>query len=76
MLTDEELETARLAIENVLVEMRDNRMSLFGQGNGLVIREQDGKDSSIIRLSIPNALRIGLNAVEEHRRTNPAEESA
>ena len=57
------LELGRKAIEDVLVEWRDNRLSEFNRGNGLVIRERDGKDSSIIRLGSETALRIGLKAM-------------
>ena len=57
------LELGRKAIEDVLVEWRDNRLSELNRGNGLVIRERDGKDSSVIRFGSETALRIGLEAM-------------
>jgi hypothetical protein len=62
-LTLEQLEIGRKAVEDVLIEWRDERLSALGRNNGLVIRERDGRDSSIIRLTIEDALRIGLKAI-------------
>lgn len=62
-LSDELLEIGRKAIEDVLVDWRDNRLSMFNRGNGLVIREKDGRDSSIIRFGPETALRIGMKAI-------------
>lgn len=67
-ITDQDFEVGRKAVEDVLVEWRDNRLSVLGRNNGLVIRESDGSDSSIIRMSIEDALRIGLTAIAAHRR--------
>lgn len=53
---DSLLEIGRKAIEDALVEWRDSRMSMFTRGNGLVIREKDGSDSSIIRFGPESAL--------------------
>lgn len=61
--SDELLEIGRKAIEDVLVDWRDNRMSEFNRGNGLVIREEDGRDSNIIRFGPETALKIGLKAM-------------
>jgi len=60
------LEIGRKAVEDTLVDWRDNRLSMFNRHNGLVIREKDGKDSSIIRLGTEDALRIGLRAMAQH----------
>lgn len=60
---EELLEIGRKAIEDTLVDWRDNRLSEFNRGNGLVIREEDGRDSSIIRFGPETALRIGLKAM-------------
>ena len=60
------LEVARKKIEDVLIEWRDNRLSQFDRGNGLVIREADGKDSSVIRLGPEDAVRIGLLVIADH----------
>jgi hypothetical protein len=63
---DEELlEIGRLAIEAELVQWRDDRMFTL-RNNGLVIKERDGRDSSIIRFGPEDALRIGLLAMAEH----------
>ncbi len=61
--SDELLEIGRKAIEDALIEWRDDRLSMFTRGNGLVIREKDGKDSSTIRFGPETALRIGLKAM-------------
>ena len=61
--SSELLEVGRKAIEKTLLEWRDNRLSEFNRGNGLVIREKDGKDSNIIRFGSETALRIGMKAI-------------
>lgn len=65
-LTAEDLEVARLAIEDTLVDFRDSRI-FVSRNNGLVIKERDGKDSSIIRLGSEDALRIGIKAIIKRR---------
>jgi hypothetical protein len=67
ILTDEEMEVGRQAVENALVELRDSRISLLGRGNGLVIRECDGTPSSVIRMGLEAALRIAMDAIEARR---------
>jgi len=62
-LDDELLEIGRKAIEDQLIEWRDSRLSEFNRGNGLVIRERDGSDSSVIRFGPETALRLGLLAI-------------
>jgi hypothetical protein len=59
------MEIARQAIEDRLVEFRDERLSTL-RGNGLVIRERDGSESSIIRFGPETAVAIGLNAIAQH----------
>lgn len=59
------LEVGRAAIEKVLIEWRESRLSEFNRGNGLVIREKDGSHSSIIRFGPETALSIGLKAIAE-----------
>lgn len=66
---NELLEIGRKAIENTLIEFRDDRLSEFMRGNGLVIKEKDGTDSSIIRFGPETALRIGLLAIDEYLET-------
>lgn len=60
---EELLEVGRKAIEDELIKWRDERLSMFNRGNGLVVREKDGKDSSIIRFGPETALKIGLKAI-------------
>jgi len=57
------LEIGRKAIEDVLIEWREGRLSELNRGNGLVVREKDGRDSSIIRFGPETALKIGLKAM-------------
>lgn len=59
------LEVARRAIEDALVELRDSRISIGIRNNGLVIREQDGTESPIIRFGPEDAVRIGLMAIAD-----------
>lgn len=59
------IEIGRQAIEDALIEMRDSRMSVLNRGNGLVVYEKDGTESSIIRFGPEMALRIGLKAINK-----------
>jgi hypothetical protein len=67
------LEIARKKVEDVLIQMRDARIARLFMANGLVCREANGDDSYIIRLSIDDALRIGLNAVLDHQKEKKEE---
>lgn len=64
-VNEQALEAARLAVEDVLIEMRDSRISIMGRGNGFVVLERDGEPSSIMRLGTPEGLRIGIKAYLE-----------
>ena len=57
------IEVGRKAIEEYLVICREGRFSQPFRGNGLVIREKDGKESSVIRCGPDRALEIGLKAI-------------
>lgn len=61
---DHLIEVGRKAVEDSLLHRRDARFSLLGYGNGLVVREKDGGESSIIRLSTGDAIVIALKAIE------------
>jgi hypothetical protein len=61
--TNECLETARKAVEDELIRLRDSRISKLLRNNGLVIKESNGNPSEIIRLSIEDCIRIGLKAI-------------
>lgn len=69
------IEIGRRAIEQALVEWRDDRLSQI-RGNGLVICEVNGKPSSIIRFGPETALKIGLKAIAEALRALPREAPA
>ena len=58
------LEIGRKAVEDVLIDYRDSRISQM-RGNGLVCREANGSPSSVIRLGPEDALRNGLRAIAE-----------
>jgi hypothetical protein len=60
------MEVGRKAIEDTLVEWRDSRLSEFTRGNGLVIREKDGSESSIIRMGPEAGVKIALKAIADH----------
>lgn len=62
-VTPEDVEAARVAIEDELVEMRDARMFTGPHANGLVVREKDGGDSSIIRLGTRQAIQAAVAAI-------------
>jgi hypothetical protein len=57
---------AHKAVEDVLIEFRDRRISAPLHGNGLVAREADGKDGSIIRLGAREGIRLALKAIADH----------
>lgn len=56
------LEVGRRAVEDVLIDMRDSRMFTI-RNNGLVIKEKDGSESSIIRMGAENAVSLALRAI-------------
>lgn len=56
----------RKKVEDVLIDHRDDRISILGRNNGLVVREKDGTESHIIRLGTEMALGIGLKAIVDH----------
>jgi hypothetical protein len=56
------LTAAHVAVEDVLIEMRDSRIGQLGPANGFVVRERDGSPSDIIRLGTRWGLEIGIKA--------------
>lgn len=70
------LALARRAVEDLLVEFRDSGWSV-AVGNGLVIAGRDGQQSSAIRLSTSEGLRIGISTylAALNARTPPTQES-
>lgn len=72
-ITPEDLTAAHLALEDQLVEMRDDRMWVWiggrPPGNGLVIREKDGSDSHLIRIPTRMAIEMAIKAILERAET-------
>jgi hypothetical protein len=67
-MTDVDYEVGRLAVEDVLVERREARISML-RGNGLVIAEKDGKPSPVIRMGMEEALKIAYEAARKSHDT-------
>lgn len=65
------MQKAHVAVENVLIEWRDDRLSMLLCANGLVVKEKDGTPSSIIRLGTRAAIQLSLrelaNILEEEK---------
>lgn len=61
-INEQALAAAHKAVEDVLIEFRDRRISVLNRGNGFVCREYDGQESSIMRLGTRDGLRIGIKA--------------
>ncbi|MBF6213741.1 hypothetical protein IU487_22245 [Nocardia puris] len=59
------LRIAHCKIQDALIEFRDRRISLPGRGNGLVVREANGEESSMIRMSVQDAVRLAINAIAD-----------
>lgn len=57
---------ARRAIEDALIEWRDDRLSMVTRNNGFVVKEADGTESSIIRFGPEVGVRIALKALADH----------
>ena len=70
------MEVGRKAVENALVEWRDSRLSMLRRNNGLVIREKDGKESSIVRFGPEVGVAIALRAIAEHLETKAQNDQA
>ena len=56
------LTAAHVAVEDVLIEMRDGRIGILGPANGFVVKEKDGSPSGIMRLGTRHGLEIGIKA--------------
>ena len=68
---DDLCEVARKKIEDVLIEFRDARISIFGRGNGLVVAEKDGTPSHVMRLTVEASISIALLAIAEYLDKSP-----
>jgi hypothetical protein len=61
-LNERALTLAHAAVEDVLIEFRDARISVMGPANGFVVKERDGSLSDIMRLGTRDGLAIGIKA--------------
>ncbi len=66
VLTPQEIESARLAIEDTLIERREARLSMMNR-NGLCIFERDGTPSPSIRMSVPEAIMLAIETINAER---------
>jgi hypothetical protein len=62
-LLSNDLTRMHLAVEDVLVDLRDERIGVINRANGFVIKERDGSPSGIMRLGTRDGLRIALAAL-------------
>jgi hypothetical protein len=70
-LDEDALTAAHLAVEDVLIEFRDERLSVIGPANGFVVRERNGDPSGVMRLGTREGLRIGIEAYLAHQTFRP-----
>jgi hypothetical protein len=68
------LRVAHRKIGDALIEFRDRGISTLGRGNGLVVRAANGEESSVIRMTVQDAVRLALNAIADELATEPTEE--
>jgi len=61
-LDETALTAAHCAVEDVLIELRDARISAMGPANGFVVREADGEMSGVMRMGTRHGLRIAIQA--------------
>jgi hypothetical protein len=64
-LDDTALRLACVAVEDVLIDYRDRRISMLGAANGFVVNERDGSPSEVMRLRTRDGLRIAIRAYLE-----------
>jgi hypothetical protein len=56
------LTVAHVAVEDVLIELRDRRIGVIGPANGFVVRGKDGTQSGVMRLGTRAGLEIAIKA--------------
>jgi hypothetical protein len=56
------LTAAHVAVEDVLIELRDARISVLGPANGFIVKERDGSPSPVMRLGTRDGLEIAIAA--------------
>jgi hypothetical protein len=67
------MECGRKAVEDVAIKYRDGRLSEPFRGNGVVIREKDGRESPVIRFGPEAAVRFALLAIAKALRGEGSE---
>jgi hypothetical protein len=60
-LTEDDYYHMHLALENMLVEMRNNGLSCPIGANGFVIRYENGEPSSLVRLGTKEGIKMAIN---------------
>ena len=63
-LDQDALTKAHVAVEEEVIDRRDRRIFVL-HANGVVVREADGQDSSIMRMGTREALAYGICAYLE-----------
>lgn len=61
-LDEDALTAAHLAVEDVLIDLRDRRVGVLGPANGFVVNERDGSPGTFMRLGTRDGLRIAISA--------------
>jgi hypothetical protein len=64
-IDEDALTAAHVAIEDVLIELRDSRIGVLNRANGFVVNEYDGTPSNTMRLGTRDGLRIAIKAYLE-----------
>ena len=59
-------ETARRAVEDELIEWRDEGRSMPFRNNGCVVKYKDGTPTDIIRFGPETAVVVGVDAIKAH----------
>jgi hypothetical protein len=66
-ITDDDIESARMSIEDTLVWMRDEHVHFLHPGvyvgNGLVIKNRDASSSDLIRLRVNEAIEMAIKHI-------------
>lgn len=69
--SDELMRAAHIAVEDLLIQMRDDRMSMPNRANGFVVRENDGSPSHVIRLGTRDGIAIAIRAIADRMEQQP-----
>lgn len=66
-VTDDDIERARQAIEDELIELREAGIGILGRGNGLHVNYKDGSPSPVMRMATPDAIRMAIKVILDSR---------